>query len=49
MNNLDVIEQIEQELQPRFKEADRIACINQKKVLDAFRVTTLAEQTRMKI
>lgn len=37
MNNLDVIEQIEQELQPRFKEADRIACINQKKVLDAFR------------
>ena len=37
MNELEIIEQIEDGLKERFKEIERIAFLNQKKVLDAFR------------
>lgn len=37
MNNLEIIEKIEEKLQPQFKEIERVAYYNQKKVLDAFR------------
>ena len=37
MKNLEKIEEIERQLAPRFHEVDRVACINQEKVLNAFR------------
>jgi len=37
MKNLQIIEEIEKSLKPKFQEVERIACLNQKKVLDAFR------------
>lgn len=37
MKDLEIIESIEKDLQPQFKEIERIAYLNQKKVLDAYR------------
>ena len=37
MNELKIIEEIEESLKERFKEIERVAFLNQKKVLDAFR------------
>lgn len=37
MNELKIIEEIEESLSDRFKEIERVAFLNQKKVLDAFR------------
>ena len=37
MKDLEIIERIEKDLQPQFKEIERIAYLNQKKVLDAYR------------